>query len=99
MQTTRLQDFKAADIRRLREGFPALAKYLDEEIAHCFECFCEMFHGAAWTTVDDAEFVRWATTAPLDRVPKGKPETPKCVAASLIVELQRQIDLMTAYPR
>ncbi len=62
-----LEDYQIVDIRRLRENFPEeLQKYMDSEIASCFHLYCETFHAAGWTKVDDVEFIRWATKSPLE---------------------------------
>lgn len=61
-----LENYQIADIKRLRGNFPELQKYMDSEIASCFHCYCEIFHAAGWTKVNDVEFIRWATKSPLE---------------------------------
>jgi hypothetical protein len=55
------------DIRMLRQNFPVLAPYMDEDIARCYSEYCEEFHGASWTSVNSSAFVEWATTKPIER--------------------------------
>lgn len=61
-----LKEFQRKDIRQFREKYPQINKYLDEEIANCFSWYCELFHAASWTTVEDNKFIEWAFTLPID---------------------------------
>jgi len=63
-----LEDYQVADVRRLRENYPEFMGYLDDEIANCFSLYCEMFHAAGWTKVNDDEFVTWATKSPIENM-------------------------------
>jgi hypothetical protein len=63
-----LRDYEKKTIAEIRENFPQVAKFLDNEIADCYVQYCEMFHGAAWTKTDLNEFVNWATSSPLDAI-------------------------------
>jgi hypothetical protein len=58
--------YEAETIRELRCQFESMRNYLDDEIAHAYSLYCETFHGAAWTKVNLEEFVKWATSSPLD---------------------------------
>lgn len=63
-----LEDFQKDEIRRLRENFTELRVYLDDEIANCYSLYSEMFYGGAWVSFDDAKFVKWATTTPINSI-------------------------------
>jgi hypothetical protein len=62
----RLKKYMLEDIRKLRQNNAVLMNYLDCEIADCVNIYCEMFHGAAWTEIDAAIFIKWATTSPIE---------------------------------
>jgi len=61
-----LNEHMLEDIRKLRKNNAVLMGYLDCEIADCVNLYCEMFHGAAWTEIEEAVFIRWATTSPIE---------------------------------
>lgn len=62
-----MKDFQSKTIKALRTAHPeAFPSKLDDEISRVYTIYCEQFHAAAWTAVDLAEFVRWATTPPID---------------------------------
>lgn len=66
-----MKSHEAVTLRELRDRFPEVRRYLDNELSQAFRCYCETNHGASWTDADLAEFVRWATTSPLERIRKN----------------------------
>lgn len=71
---------QAEDLRRLRENYPALQKYLDGEIAACLETY-GAFHIEEGEAINDAHFIKWATNSPLDNevdVSKNSLEKGRC---------------------
>ena len=61
-----MHDYQKKTIKSLRGRFPELGKYLDEEIISAYTVYCGLFYAATWTDVSGADFVKWATTAPID---------------------------------
>lgn len=61
-----LPPHRAETIRKLRINHEQFRPYLDTEIAHVYSVYCEMFHCAGWTVVDEQDFVKWAFSCPME---------------------------------
>jgi hypothetical protein len=61
-----MRDYESKTIKKLRHAYPSeFSSHLDDEIAHAYHVYCEMFHAAGWTEVPPKEFMEWATTPPI----------------------------------
>lgn len=80
-----MEDFHSKDLKKIRkelsEGhYFAYDNISDNALADTYTQYCEIFHAAAWISDCDetiAEFIKWATAAPLERaILKGTDTKP-----------------------